>query len=215
MGSLALFLTFSRLTILAWFMVLFVMVLKKIIQDKNMKAALPLIVGILIILFISAVFSPLLTSRFLHTSLTEESATQRAILNQETATLIDMHLLFGVGLGNFLPALAIKNQLLSLSFGLQPVHNIFLYVAAETGLIGFVLFCWMLFQAYWHNWKIGAQSEYLQIRQLRFCFGLLLLLVLFTGMLDHYWLTLQQGQLLFSMILGCCWILLSDKQMHQ
>jgi O-antigen ligase len=211
-SSLALFLTFSRITILAWFMLLFVLILKKIIQQKNLRSVISVVVGILLILFVLTVFFPLLMSRFLHTSLTEQSVVQRALLNQETAIMIDTHLLFGVGLGNFLPTLAVKNQLLSLTFGLQPVHNIFLYVAAETGIIGFMLFCWLLFQTYFHNWKMGAQTENLQVRELHFGFGLLLLLVLFTGMFDHYWLTLQQGQLLFSCIIGLC---LSEIQANQ
>jgi hypothetical protein len=29
--------------------------------------------------------------------------------------------------------------------------------------------------------------------------------ILLTGMFDHYWLTLQQGQLLFAVILGLSW----------
>jgi hypothetical protein len=29
--------------------------------------------------------------------------------------------------------------------------------------------------------------------------------ILFTGMFDHYWLTLQQNQLLLVMVIGLCW----------
>jgi hypothetical protein len=33
----------------------------------------------------------------------------------------------------------------------------------------------------------------------------LFFIILITGMGDHYWLTLQQGQLLFAFVIGLCY----------
>ncbi|HSX09267.1 MAG TPA: hypothetical protein VLF93_03880, partial [Candidatus Saccharimonadales bacterium] len=80
---------------------------------------------------------------------------------------------------------------------LQPVHNIFVLVATETGLIGLALFVWLLI------------ATTIRIRRLekgmRLPFVVLFLIIVATGSFDHYWLTLQQGQLLFAVILGLSW----------
>ena len=47
---------------------------------------------------------------------------------------------YGVGLNNFIPNLVkVSNTYLN-SWELQPVHNIFLLLFSETGIIGFLMF---------------------------------------------------------------------------
>lgn len=97
---------------------------------------------------------------------------------------------YGVGLNNFIVHLP-KFWVQSGVYFLQPVHNIFLLVAAETGLVGLLAFLWFL----WLMIKrliLGNQSFLL----------LALGVILFTGIFDHYWLTLQQNQLLATIVFG-------------
>lgn len=62
----------------------------------------------------------------------------------------------------------------------QPIHNIYLLLLAETGIVGLGLF--LVVVAKRLSW--------------------LLVPILFLGFFDHYWLTLQQTQLLLAIVLG-------------
>lgn len=123
----------------------------------------------------------------------EEATTQRINLAQVALLIIKESPLFGVGLNNFIVHLP-KFWVPSGVYFLQPVHNIFLLVAAETGLIGLLVFLWFL---------------WLMVRRLIFKGKTFLLLalgaILFTGIFDHYWLTLQQNQLLTAIVFGLSW----------
>jgi O-antigen ligase len=77
---------------------------------------------------------------------------------------------------------------------LQPVHNIFLLVLAETGITGFLIFLFLIIKAFKNSLEIRNWSLVIS-----------LLAILLTGAADHYWLTLQQNQLIFAIILGLSW----------
>lgn len=104
---------------------------------------------------------------------------------------------FGVGLGNFIPSLPLIYPQLRLllhqpsSWWLQPVHNIYLLTATEAGLIGLLIFLVLSYSLFIRTFS-SARSFSIYA----------LLAILLTGLLDHYWLTLQQTQLLFSIIIG-------------
>ncbi|MFH1840745.1 MAG: hypothetical protein ABH807_01115, partial [Candidatus Shapirobacteria bacterium] len=92
---------------------------------------------------------------------------------------------FGVGMDNFLLRLPFTGFI-------QPVHNIYLLVASETGLIIFIIFITFIIKT-----LIRAIKNWSSV--------IALSVILFTGLFDHYWLTLQQNQLLFAIVLGFCW----------
>jgi O-Antigen Polymerase. len=73
----------------------------------------------------------------------EESFSQRLELAKISFQLIKQNPFIGVGLSNFIVNLPKfqKGQIL----WLQPVHNIYLLVAAETGIIGLLIFLWFCF----------------------------------------------------------------------
>jgi len=97
--------------------------------------------------------------------------------------------LFGVGLGNYLVELPKYFPHRDIFF-LQPVHNIYLLVLSETGIIGFFIFIYCLIKIIIHK----ARMRLFVICHLSFVILLLL------GAVDHYPLTLQQGQLLFCIL---------------
>ena len=94
-------------------------------------------------------------------------------------------------LNNFIVELPKTSMTPSVIWWLQPVHNIFLLVLAEGGLVGLLLFVTLFYKAF-------SSSLYLKRNYLTIA----LIVIVVTGSVDHYWLTLQQNQLLFSIILG-------------
>ncbi len=113
--------------------------------------------------------------------LQEEAVVIREELNRSAITMFYESPLIGKGLGNFLvhlPQTLVSREI----YFLQPVHNMFLLALSETGIIGFSFFIWIIWRAR-KNWIIAA--------------------VIFLGLVDHYFLTLQQGQLLLTILLAC------------
>jgi len=193
-STTALLLTLSRVAILLWI----VGVLGGLgIVGKTRKKMV--VIGISAIVVGGLILMPS-GSRILQTTFFEEAVIQRAQLVDASFQMIQQRPLFGVGLGNFLPTLATLPRPYSPFFFLQPVHNIFLLVAAETGVIGLGVFIGFLVVIYR---KLRAQmvGHKAAIPVLKF---LLFSVVLILGLFDHYFLTLQQGQLLLSFILGFC-----------
>ena len=152
---------------------------------------------------IAFLLSPL-GSRFTNINIHDEAVTQRAVLVGASIKMVQSSPLLGVGLGNFLPTLAAIQKPLTASTYLQPVHNIFLLVAAETGLIGLSIFLWFLMKTLQkvRSQKFASRRSGSEVRS---CLMVAFSVILITGFFDHYWLTLQQGQLLFAFILGMCW----------
>jgi O-antigen ligase len=121
----------------------------------------------------------------------KEVVVTRLSLIKASAIMVTERPLVGVGVNNFILKLPGKIPNAYLSWKLQPVHNIFLLVFSETGLIGLLLFFCLLFAAL-KNLSVHKDRQLMMV----------IILILLTGLIDHYWLTLQQNQLLFSLVLG-------------
>lgn len=204
LGSSALLLTLSRIAIILWILFIAGVVvwqIKKSLQQKKKETAYLLGASLLILTAGWFLFAPTLIPRFAETTFTEEAAVQRAELIKASTEIIWAHPYFGVGLGNFLPVLSTLRSPLSLGLYLQPVHNIFLLIAAETGLIGLAFVCWFLVKTYRRLFsRMRFENSFRE--SLGLCIALTSMLIL--GMFDHYFLTLQQGQLLLALVLGAC-----------
>jgi len=124
----------------------------------------------------------------------QETIRQRLALAQVAVAMIKAYPLAGVGLNNFISQLPSFWQSFGQTYWLQPVHNLFLLISAETGLIGLLIFIWFLILTF----------KRLFIRH-RWPLLMALSVVLFLGLFDHYWLTLQPSQLLLSLIFGLSW----------
>lgn len=180
-GTLALFFTLSRTGILVWLG--FVMVLVYRERKKLIGTFLiPIIVG-LFLLF------PFAAERFLVMDTHDESLVLRKELLESAFLMSHGHFFFGVGMYNFLPQLPSYLASPITPYRLQPVHNIFLYVFSETGIFGFL--CFLAVLAY----PLKKRNSFVAI----------LVSILVIGFFDHYFVTIQQGQLLFSFILGLCY----------
>ncbi len=201
-GTIALLLTMSRIAIILWIIIFFLWIfrnfnIKNSFQISNFKFQILMMVVVFSIFFLSP-----LHFRFSDLRLTDESVVAREQLLKTAIGMIQTHPVFGVGIHNFLqnvPQFQKLNTQVSLFGYLQPVHNIFFLIAAETGIVGFYFFAWFIGLTYKRilNKFIPHPLSFI-----------LLSVVLVLGMFDHYFLTLQQGQLLFAFVLGFCW---SDK----
>lgn len=206
-SSIALLLTFGRVAILLWVLLLLVIFGRMMIRTlKTIQARLSALATIAIGLVIIGMV-PLtheVITRFAQTSLSEESVTERTELLLSSLKMIQQHPLIGVGLNNFIPALAPLQKPMPLGLYLQPVHNIFVLTLAQTGIIGLGLFIWLLVVTVKRikNYESGIRNM----------FYVLLLIIIVTGTFDHYWLTLQQGQLLFATVIGLSWTKVSSEK---
>lgn len=163
LGCVALFLTFSRS---AW------VVAVVGISLVNRKFFLPLLILLVFLIF--------------QFNVNEESVVVRQQLNAAAISIWQQSPLFGVGLGNFLvelPRALVSREV----YFLQPVHNIYLLLLAETGIVGLGIFLWLI-------WFVIHKKKIFSIWHLPF--GILLVL----GLVDHYPITLQQGQLLLTIL---------------
>jgi len=119
---------------------------------------------------------------------------ERFYLNLTSLFFLKNNFLIGVGLGNYLFnfnsytdfVLNNFNQFLN-RFWVQPVHNIYLLILSELGIVGLVIF-YLFFS------KLILKSKS--------TLKMLLMFILISGLFDHFWLSLQQGQLMFCLIVG-------------
>jgi hypothetical protein len=119
-----------------------------------------------------------------------DSSIERLALAKSAVRIFEKQPLIGVGLGNFVLGNS-QTPLASQDFklSLQPVHNIYLLILAETGLVGGLIVVLLVSKTCkWTNlprqWRLG------------------LLIILGLGLVDHYWLTLHQTALLAAIFLG-------------
>lgn len=136
------------------------------------------------------IFAILLIAFFL--SLTQgqlASIAERFTLAQAALDIYKTNPLFGVGSNNFILELS-KLNLISIGETrlLQPVHNVFLLILAENGIIGLVLFAYLLLVIFK---KVNTKPK----------LALFLSLLIFMSV-DHFFWTLQQGRLLFFLTIA-------------
>ena len=132
---------------------------------------------------------------------TNEAFSQRKQLIDAALLMIKNFPLSGVGLNNFIFSLPNYWSLIGFTYWLQPVHNIYFLIAAETGFTGLIIFIWFLILTFRRLFKYFSMFSLI--------LALSLILILLLGLNDHYWLTLQQNQLLLTFVLGLSWSKLS------
>jgi len=111
---------------------------------------------------------------------------KREMLGLSAIKMVEKNPLFGVGAGNFivnLPKFRVGNF-----YWMQPVHNIFLLIWSEIGVLGIIILI------------LSFQSSIFRILKKKNWWFLIIVGV--TGMFDHYWLNLPQNTWLLAIILG-------------
>lgn len=190
----ALFFTFSRLVTvfgLLFFVVWLALNYRQSKREILTVAVLLLVVGTVL----SVIFWPQVFSRYDPEVLARgQSVDLRMVYNRIAWETILFSPLLGVGQSNFVFDFSqIYSKLATWVF--QPVHNVYLLVAAETGILGFLAFAWFLFSLAWQGLKRRLPSP---DNCLICIFGFIITI----GLFDHFWWDIQQGQIMFWLFLG-------------
>lgn len=188
LGGLALLLTLSLGAYFSLAVAVSFLLLSRL-STAVFKKVVPWLFFSLVVLSIA---SPLIYSLFREMEIVSyENLYNRILLTEAAGILIAKSPIFGAGLNNFI----INLPAISSPFGpiwfLQPVHNIFLLVFSETGAIGLFIFLYLTFRAINNSLTNGVWK-----------LAIPMLFILVTGFADHYWLTLQQNELLLSLVFG-------------
>lgn len=189
-GLVALLLTFSRSAIVVGL----IAIAYTIARIKNYELRIKNYI------YLTFLFIIILTSYFLLHNSPEESVVVREQLNSAAVKIFSRSPLIGVGAGNFLIELPKVLPSRAVYF-LQPVHNIYLLLLSEVGLVGTGIVGWLIFsiiKKYELRSKNYGQKQNTQI----FILHTSLFIILLIGLVDHYPLTLQQGQLLLTIYLA-------------
>lgn len=183
LGGILVFVSFSQG---AWFVFLVVSLFYLLEKRKDIDLR-KMYLFILLFLVFSSLFLPVVSSKLLMIKSYSQTVQQRLELSVISGKVFSGSPIFGVGLGNFITK--IPDHWRGFSWWLQPVHNIFLLVLVEGGLVGFLTFAFLF----------AKPIKCLRKNRLYF---LPLIAVGLTGFVDHYWLNLQQNQILLAIVFG-------------
>lgn len=139
----------------------------------------------------TSLFLPTVSDRLISSFDFGEVVNHRLHLTKVSGSLIAENPIIGVGEGNYILGLIENVDFPKLSWWLQPVHNIFLLTFSEVGFIGLGIFVLLLLVVV--NKAILRKKKILLAA---------FMFVVLTGFLDHYWITLQQTQTLFVVLIG-------------
>jgi hypothetical protein len=149
------------------------------------------------LLFLSCVV--ILVSYFIIHYSTEESVVTRVLLSQSAVNIWKQSPWLGVGLGNFLVALPRYLPSHTIYF-LQPVHNVYLLLLSEVGLVGVGLLLYIIIKHLNHELRIKNHEKCNNSFSFTIRYSLFTILIL--GLIDHYPLTLQQGRLIVTILIA-------------
>lgn len=185
---LGMLLTLSRSVITLFVISGILISVKHLIKAKNRFGLGSGIFIILIILFH-------LLERIVQISqsfITSESFLKRVELTEISLAMFSSEPVFGVGPMMFIPQLPSYMPDFSAIFFLQPVHNLFLLMISELGIGGILFVITGILWMFERIRKTGFRPPS----------SIIFFAVLFLGMADHYFLTLQQGQLLIVALIA-------------
>jgi len=222
-----LLITYSRtvIVLMVFAMVAFLIVLVwqnrgiKILQNKRLYTLAALSI-VAVMLFLRLNFHQVVTRALISSS--DEAVSLRIFYDKVAGQTTGHYPWLGVGIGAFVPKLM---QTLSHipTYYYQPVHNIYLLISAETGVLGiasFLVFLLFLIQNYLRTTPADFGISYIKSADLsissltarsspsflkdlnKLGFLLVCLTLLSIGLFDHLPWTIQQGRIIFWLALA-------------
>jgi putative inorganic carbon (HCO3(-)) transporter len=190
--SLGIFLTFSRMAWLAAVITVLAYVAYYLFHAKQKnKIWLTLALTIVSCGTVFALWSSYLLNRT--ANIDPASISSRGMFNNMSMELVKQNLIFGTGQGNYIQSL---EQMFHMEpWQYQPAHNIFLVIAVQFGLLGLGLFVKLLYETFRRVKKLRHETIAWVI-----CFTVVTFIIM--GQVDHYFVTIQQGRLVFFLLLG-------------
>lgn len=153
-----------------------------------------------ILLILAVIFTSFLSFIIFHERIIslltydKSSFTNRLELQESSINSLSKSKIFGLGPNGYLQYLAEnKGVLTNYSFIVEPVHNVFLLILSEYGIIIFVLFVFFILNISLNSVRLHFHSQHIYI-------AAPIVIFLFLSLnLDHYLLTLKQGVFLFAL----------------
>jgi len=182
---LLLLLSFSKAAVLTLFVIIIVYYFDLLKTPKRTRLAT-------LVLIMFSLLLPLISAKLIKIQISyPDSLSERLFLSDISGQLLKNNPVFGIGLNNFIYNMPTLNNMKLPFWLLQPVHNIFLLVTVETGLLGVGVLLIILFK----------YIDYLFSKD-RKSFRYIFLAILLTALCDHYWFTLEQNLILIFFFLG-------------
>jgi len=156
---------------------------------RNDSLGVIVIVTIFVFIILGSIYwQPTMGRIFGGSKLEQQSIEDRAGSVKESSSLLEQVWWKGTGMGNYTYVLSQHNPGLK-AWYYQPVHNIFLLVLTELGVIGLLLFLWLL----WVR---------LKIKPFLIHNSLFIIPIIIISLFDHYWWTVPSMFLLFWLIMA-------------
>lgn len=191
-AELALLITFSRINIILS-IIFFVWI--SVMKAGKKRRLYPLgVVGILAVLIVVS-FPQIISHYFLLRGINF-----REELLVQSWKIFQSNSIFGIGLNNFFVyQLPLIKNVSPTNF--QPPHNIFVLWLLQVGLVGFFLLPYVFYLAL-RSVLSKLHTAHYQLQSFNQSILFILLSIVVAGMFDHYFLTLEQGQIMLALILG-------------
>lgn len=219
-----LFFTFSKSAFLAFavgllFMIIFILV-------SRIRPAISTLIQFLLLIVINFSFLAIIYAQPLTTRLTAEtrleiqSQTERLNYFEQARSLIEQNWFTGVGPGNYTLELYQSDFEKSKAWDYQPVHNVFVLILAEAGILSFVFFILFLINIFREIYyfridqRLGLLEVFSQYKSneiyyfyklhyfwfigLTACFLAMIVIMFF----DHYFWTQYFGLMMWWLVLG-------------
>ena len=184
---LAILLTFSISAFIAIIISVFLFFVLKRYQMKYNLSTYVLGLALLFSIVQTAVDAQTTSNKYFN----YERVAQRLELANVAGQITVQNPIIGKGLNTFIPNLPKFQINDSPIWLLQPVHNIFLLILSEVGIVGLITFSALFY------------SMLKKSTQKKECHLLIpLIFMILTGTTDHYWLTLQQNNLLLVLLIS-------------
>ncbi|PJE57863.1 MAG: hypothetical protein COU81_03655 [Candidatus Portnoybacteria bacterium CG10_big_fil_rev_8_21_14_0_10_36_7] len=197
---LGIFFSFSRYIILSLLLMLIMLIILPNISLATKGWNKVKVISIYLFAFLSfgLVFKTELFSRF--TTINQGyGLSSRILYNQVAEQLILAHPLLGVGVGNYV--WTVRNSM-QYAWQVQPVHNIFLLIASEGGVIAGILFIGLLYLILSRGLRYVIKTKEEGTFKLFNIIIFVTVILITGGLFDHYIWTIWQGQLMLWLCLG-------------
>ena len=163
-----------------------------------------LAVSSMIVVIFSFFYWPQVESRF-NLSTDNPAISERIFYNKIASDTMLSRSILGLGVGQFVWS-AFADLKLNENYLYQPVHNIYLLVASENGIIGIAVFLTFIFAVFADYIKKTGLAT---LRNLYFM--IVAVSILSMGLFDHFLWTIQQGQIILWSMLALL-VNLADRQ---
>jgi O-antigen ligase len=192
----ALILTFSRSAFLALFLSLFILLIYSVSKKVEVKKIISVLLILILVSGISFVlFNDLLKTRMQGQERLEvKSNTERTVLKNQAFKLLNKNWFLGAGINNYIFTVHEKIDNALDVWEYQPVHNVYLLILIELGILGLISYIYLLIYSLYKAFSSNDLNKVI--------LGLIILTIIIINFFDHYFWTYWSGLVMTFLIIG-------------